>query len=235
MTRLVWKDILAARWLLMAGLPIYLVQLITVGWIEPLFLGATLLFTVFMAFGSILIEELQGTETLWCSLPVTRREIVLARYLTALIGSALGLAFSRGVAWLLQIAGPLPGGRQPADPGLAAYVILFLLLSLIAAFFLPFAFRHGAGKGSLMFAAFGMGGIILASALAQAALYLAGLSNPMLAPEAWTVAEGTSEASVVAWLDRWGPVLLACLAAVTAFALTISAGLSRQFYEARDL
>ena len=70
MLSLVWKDLLSARWFLVAALPVYAIQLTGLAAVPPVFVLITALFTAVMAYGSLGIEEVQGTEALWRSLPV---------------------------------------------------------------------------------------------------------------------------------------------------------------------
>ena len=76
---LVYKDLVAARWFLLAALPIYSLQLVTLDTSPPVALLFVLIFSALFAFGSIGVEETQGTEVTWCSLPVDRGTIVVAR------------------------------------------------------------------------------------------------------------------------------------------------------------
>lgn len=232
MTELVWKDIMVVRWFLVILIPFYAIQLAT--FVQtPLFFLVTASFTALLGFGSIAFEDRQNTESLWCSLPVTRREVVLARYLSTGLGIFLGLAVSWLVGRIIAQLADAEGGRDAATPpGLQAYVGLFILLGLFAAVFLPCYFRFGAGKGLLVFSAIGVGALIVIPVLLQLALLFAGYSNSLLDPELWaggTAGIGPEERERLA---HWAIGVTAVL--VTA-AVLLSAALSVRFYEKRDL
>ncbi len=235
MLRLVWKDAMAARTLLLVGLPLYLFQIATFAAFGPGFLLGAFAFTSLLAFGSIAMEELQGTEPLWCSLPLGRAQVVGARYLTAIAGSVLGLAISWSAGQAVTRLISLPNRGASPFVSLATHAVLLALLLFVAAFFLPFYFRFGAGRGLVWFSAWGVGVLVALSLAIQAALFLAGASNPLLDPAIWREGRISPDAGMIAWLDRsrsWLVVGWLCLAAVT---LAISAKVSQRIYEQRDL
>jgi len=236
MLDLVWKDVVAARWLLLAGLPIYALQLVGMATLPGVFLMMSLVVSGLLAFGSLALEEVQGTTALWASLPVRRADIVFARYLTVMLGAVLGLGLSLGVE---RVAASLRGGAAVAPStgeAVAAHAVLLLLLLLAAAVLLPLCFRLGTGSGVMAFAAVTVGALLVLSLGGQALLWLLGLSNPLLDPALYRDGPDAAQARAAAeWLRRRGPLLLGIAFAVTAAMLAISAGLSRRFYERRDL
>ena len=127
---LVWKDIVAARLVLAIALPMYLLQLWSMRTVIPAYLIVVTVFGGLFAFGSIVLEETQRTERLWLSLPVSRSEIVLARY----VSTSFGLALALVPAWLFARDFVLP---------LVAQLFVF---ALSASVFLPAYFRWGAGR-----------------------------------------------------------------------------------------
>ena len=235
MLRLVWKDIVAAKWILLAAVPLFAVQAATFAYFGPAFLLAAFLFAGLLAFGSIAMEEMQNTEILWNSLPLSRGDVVLGRYLSALVGilSGLGLSWTIGRTTVSLIPA-VAAGRTPFA-GLAAHAVLFVFLTLLAAFFLPFCFRYGAGPGSIRFAAAAVGTLLGVSLLLQAILFVKGYSSPIVDPEFWSQARPALQAKAAEWLERWGRQLLGVLVFFSLGALTFSALLSRRLYEMRDL
>ncbi|HXI03228.1 MAG TPA: ABC-2 transporter permease, partial [Candidatus Saccharimonadales bacterium] len=187
MLSLVLKDLVAGRRLLALILPLGVVQLATFAVVGPIFLLGALVFTSLLAFGSIALEELQGTETLWSSLPVTRGQIVLARYLTVLIGILTGLCLSWAAGQTVIRLGSGPAGA-PALVGLRAHAFLISLLLLAAALYLPLLFRFGASKGFLVFSALSVGLLLVLTVAGQGILLLKGYSNPLMDPETWKTA-----------------------------------------------
>jgi len=231
MRSLIWKDIVVAKWLLAAAIPVYVGQLMAMADAPPMFALLTLLGAVFFAVVSVGVEETQRTETLWNSLPVSRSLIVYARYLTTL----LGIGFALGASWIIGLA--MAGWFQP-DAGAAgplgprAYLTLACVLLLFAALFLPCYFRFGAGTGVQVFSALSLGLMILLS-VAGSLVVLANGGAEALAELRDPSPERIEE--MRRWLASSADALLAGLT-VTTLALTAwSATLSAQFYRSRDL
>jgi ABC-type transport system involved in multi-copper enzyme maturation permease subunit len=230
---LVWKDLVAARWFLALLILFYSLQLAIMSYQVPLFILMTLLCTALLGFGSIGMEDVQNTESLWCSLPVTRREVVLARYLSTCTGLVLGLALS----WLIgrlatRILVSASGRESAAQLGLEAYAVLLIVLFLLAALFLPCYFRFGAGKGLMVFSFIGVAALLGIPLLAQLFLMLAGYADRFLDLEVWRGSTGRIDAAARMRLAHWA---LGIAGGITALALLISAGLSILFYDKRDL
>jgi len=232
MTSLVWKDIVAARWFLIAALPLYAIQLATLGASPPALIVLTVLFTAVFAFGSIVLEEVQGTEILWCSLPLERREIVVARYLTVVLVTVAGL----GMSFVLGRAGPrfVPvtgDGESVVQLGPLAYALIFFVILGAAAVYLPCYFRLGAGRGLMLAGILALGLLVLASATGSLIVYLAG------GPEALQTARTPSSDEIArarAWLERWDGVLAVTVALVALLLAAASAVLSAGLYSRRD-
>jgi len=236
--RLVWKDVVAARWLLLAGLPIYAFNLAAMIGVRPVYVMISFLVSMMLAFGSLGIEEMQGTGTLWASLPVRRAEIVFARYLTVMLGALTGLGISLGVDRAMTAVSAVAGRGAGASLGASAgaHVVLLLLILLVAAVLLPLCFRLGAGNGVLAFGVVSVVAILVLSLGGQLALWLAGLSNPLLDPALYRGApEAEQTRAALDWLRRRGGIILGLSGLLTAVALVFSAALSRNVFEMRDL
>jgi len=211
MSNLIVKDLIAARWFLLAILVLYVVQLATLTIAPPAAMVVTLIFTSMLAFGSLGIEEAQGTETTWCSLPVDRSQIVLARYSTTLLAILLGL----GLSWAVS-AGSL---------GLAAQSSAFFMLTVAASLFLPCYFRLGIGRGMMVFAIVMLGILVLFAAVGALISFLA---NGSALPDADSVA------AVRAWLLPLVPFAAIALVTMALAMAAVSALLSVRWYSARD-
>lgn len=233
MIELVRKDLVVARWFLIFGIPLFALQLALTASLAPVFVIFTMVFTGLLGFGSIGLEDHQNTESLWCSLPVTRREVVLARYLS----TGLGLLFGLGLSWSIglaaaQLMGTGSNRDAAVSAGILAHATLFALLALLAAIFLPCYFRFGAGKGLVVFSAVAIGVLIVAPLLLHLTLLLAGYGNPLMDPQVWRRGAEKLRAEEGARLAQrvvGGLVVLASGAALA------SAGLSIRFFEKRDL
>lgn len=238
MLRLVWKDAVAARWILLAGLPVYAINLAPLAGIWPVYVTIGLVGSAILAFGSLAIEEIQGTGTLWASLPVRRRDIVFARYLTAVLGVVVGLTVSFGVERVAALVRAASGGASGTSLAVSATVhaVMLLVLLLVGAVLLPLCFRLGAGNGVLAFGAIAIGAILALALGGQLVLWLAGIANPLFDPALYRGTADTEHVrAAMEWLrSRWR-VLMGGSVLVTALALIASAGVSRNFFESRDL
>jgi ABC-type transport system involved in multi-copper enzyme maturation permease subunit len=214
MLSLIVKDLIAARWFLLVILVLYTAQLATMTISPPAAMVMTFIFTSMMAFGSLVIEETQGTEATWCSLPVDRHQIVLARYATTLLAITLGL----GISWAVS-AGTL---------GVMAQSSAFFTLTVTASLFFPCYFRLGVGRGVMVFAIVSLGIVVL---LAGVGALFSFMTEGSALPEA---PDKQQIAAAEVWLQGLAP-LLASVLIVTALAVAgVSAFLSVRWYSARD-
>jgi hypothetical protein len=156
MLKLCLKDCLASRWLwLLALLAFVLYAASPLGWISLAYmlLGGLLVLGCLLITAAI--EDKFKTETLVASLPVRRATIVAGRYLLAgLLTLVCGAAVFGALVPLSRLVGR--ESRMLMNPRLmlsvdgAAGYLLFVVL--LVAFFLPFYFGLGLGKGSAFFA-----------------------------------------------------------------------------------
>ena len=234
MHNLVLKDLEAAKWLLLLVMPIGLLQIAVFASYGPAFPIAALVFAGLLAFGSIAIEEVQRTEILWSSLPLTRGQIVAGRYLTVLIGILAGLGTSWAVARIVLVSGAAEAEVAPFV-GLKVHTLLFVVLILAAAVYLPLYFRFGAGRGLTIFSALAVAGLIALTLLVQLLLTLKGYPSPVVDPEAWKELGPEVQAKLEALIEPLAVLILGVLSGLSALALALSAYISRQLYESRDL
>jgi hypothetical protein len=247
MLNLIWKDIAAARRLLLFGIPLGIVQLAVFASVGAFILPAALFVAAVLASGSIALEESQRTETLWNSLPVSRAQVVFARYVTVLLGILLGL----GLAWAVgQVVGRLMAaaggvaGSPDTSMGITnpapfaspvAMVPLFIVLVVTAALYLPFYFRWGAGRGAVILSAVGAGALLTITLVVQWLLGESGYSSPMLQPGAWKTADPVAAAEFEARLREVIPWVLRASVAGSLVFFALSAVASWALYESRDL
>jgi ABC-type transport system involved in multi-copper enzyme maturation permease subunit len=231
MLSLVWKDVVAARRLLWLVLPLGAVQLAVMSFVPSMYVMAALTFAALLALGSIAIEQYQGTELLWNSLPVSRGQFVAARYLTTLVGIVAGL----GLSWALAQAVMRMASSAADGPAvllsLSAHAVLFGLLVFAVAVYLPLYFRFGAGRGALYFSAIAGAGLLITFLVTQQVLAAKDYPSPTADPEAWRALT----MSLMDWVaPRFGR-LLAGFVGAAALAMGVSLLVSRRVYEARDL
>lgn len=235
MINLVRKDLEAAKLLLLLVLPLGAVQLGFFASTGPIYFPFAFLFAGLLAVGSIPLEVSHQAETLWNSLPVSRGEIVVARYATAVLGILSGLAAGWGAGWAAtMLLSSLGSGRIPF-PGLPAHALLFSLLVLGVAFYLPFVFHWGAGRGTMRCVATWVGILLLLTIGVQVLLFLRGTSGLVFEPGSWQETAPRLRESLAAWLRPRLAALLSMLTAFSLAALVFSCLLSRRLYEKRDL
>ena len=235
MLSLIWKDIAAARRILLLVLPLGILQLAVFASVGAFILPAALFFSAVLASGSIALEEAQRTETLWNSLPVSRGQVVFARYLTVLLAILFGLGMACAVG---QVVGRLlaPGAADPAPfASPVALAPIFVVLTFTAALYLPFYFRWGAGRGAVILSAVGVGSLLIITLLVQWLLGENGYSSPMLQPGAWTEADPAARAEFEARLRVVIPWVLSASVAGSLVAFALSSVASWVLYETRDL
>ena len=130
---------------------------------------------------SFALDERFRTETLYASLPVTRRRVVRARYLLAgLLTAACGALIFGSLTLLSSLA--RTRGEDPSSSYLlsvegAAGFLLVLAPAILL--FLPLTFRYGFGRGILRFAAVAGAVLLAAGAFAGPTLARSGSSNPL--------------------------------------------------------
>lgn len=232
MRSLLWKDLVVGKWFWIAAVPIYFGQLVATSDLPPAFVLLTLAGAGFFAFVNIGLEEMQGTENLWSSLPVSRRQIVLARYGALLLGVLFGLGASMTIGQTVPSwAGE---GRAGAATllGLRGYSVLVFVVLMCGAGYLPCYFRFGAARGLQVFSALAVGGLLVASIIGSSILALAGWGDVVA-----NLGQPTPEqvALLERWVEQWGTMLAAMLVVLALGVTAFSAALSIQFYSARDI
>jgi ABC-type Na+ efflux pump permease subunit len=184
------------------------------------------------AFTALLltIEWKLDAERFVASLPVSRAEVVRARYLGALaaaiVAPALYAVYGRALSALAGARLPrVWRGRAAGWESWEGLLALFLVIALVSFAFLPLHFRLGFGKGSGAFAA---------CAVALAAPGLLWLARDTAA--ARTGPAEALRAGLVGLAETAGPGLTAATVLALVGGLgTLSLRLSVAFYEKRDL
>jgi hypothetical protein len=177
------------------------------------------------------IEWRFDAERFVASLPVSRADVVKARYAgavaAALVATPLYGLYGHALAAvgrdrLLRIW----SGHAPGWESWEGFLAFFLVVSLVSFAFLPLHFRLGLGRGS---AVFGASALTLALLGSLASRSVAGGGSGALPGEA--LRTGLGRLSLA-----WGPwVTIAAALAATAAAGALSCLLSVRSYERRDL
>lgn len=235
MVSLVWKDIVAARRILLLVIPLGVLQLAVFASAGPFIFPAALFFSAVLASGSIVLEEAQRTEAMWNSLPASRGQVVFARYLTVLLGIVTGV----GLSWAVRqgVGRLMPEQGMGSDPiaSTAALAAVFVVLVFTAALYLPFYFRWGAGRGAVILSAVGVGSLLVITLLVRWLLEANGCAGPTLQPDAWNAADPAVRAEFEARLAFAIPRVLGASMCGSLLAFAVSSVASWFLYEARDL
>ncbi len=151
MLKLCRKDVLITRVFWIPALFAYIV--ISTAFYERglifIFVNAVLTFS--MVFSILIIDDKYRVEPFFISLPLKRRKVVYARYLSSGFIVFLGLLFYFFTSFLLDSFIPIDiVDFMPliSPEGAAVFLIPVVLLTLI---FLPMYFRLGLGKALLFF------------------------------------------------------------------------------------
>jgi len=106
----------------------------------PVYVTLGGLFFMPLSLGPVLREEKFGALALGCSLPVSRRTVVAARYMFNLGAALAGVVIALGLGTLLPFSRVPIDRLWSADALLAAVTVVTLAMALL----LPFVVRFGA-------------------------------------------------------------------------------------------
>lgn len=109
------------------------------------------IFILALVIGSTLLDARSNSDLLYCSLPMSRRAIVVGRYLGALLLVVGGTIVCYVYGFLLNLVYPKAGsfsGISATIQGLLPFVSWTLL---VIVFYFPFYFRYGFPKGAFAF------------------------------------------------------------------------------------
>jgi len=158
MLKLCQKDVLITRVFWIPALFSYIV--ISTAFFEGglLFIFVNAVLTFSLVFSILIIDDKYRVEPFFISLPLKRRKVVYARYLSSGFIILLGLVLYFFTSFLLDLF--IPTDRVDFRPllspeGAAVFLIPAGLLTLV---FLPMYFRLGLGKALLFFPAVMMAG-----------------------------------------------------------------------------
>jgi hypothetical protein len=150
MLRLLVRDFRVVMWDLWLLAAIYALVCVSASRSAPAFFMAGVGLAAVLIVAVPALEWMFDADRFVCSLPVSRASLVLARYLSALAATAVGLA-----AWMASATLASRLGHADADlarwvsvDGGLAYAIVVIGLTAI---YLPCYFRYGLGKGAAVF------------------------------------------------------------------------------------
>lgn len=234
MLTLVRKDIAvvaAFGWLIvwLVG-PSYLVPAIAAARTGRVFLWVNVAFAAAAIVSVCLLDARSGADRFIHSLPVTRADVVRARYVTAIALAIIVLGIGAAAGVLRPLASASSGEAWPRwlapDIGLAYVIVMAIIISV----YLPCYFRWGYGAGTVVAAAV-LAGLAIAGDVAGGVVGTgeAGASLPADLPRGMIV-----RITVLA-AGRWGLLAVSTAGVVAAaLLLTASAALAARAYEDRQ-
>jgi len=120
-------------------------------------LGAITLLTVFAcAITSIipfLLDTTTGIETTFAGFPIERSEIVLARYLSAYLLNTYALLLIVVTIWVLNALVNPSDNAFEILLSIRGIIGIYVFLTFLLSFFLPYILKFGASKGSVYYMA----------------------------------------------------------------------------------
>jgi len=228
MLRLIQKDlrvIAAFGWLIVwLVAPSYLVPAIAAAGTGRVFLWVNVAFAAAALVSVCLLDARSGADRFIHSLPVTRADVVRARYVTAIVLAIIVLGIGAAVGVARALASASSGEAWPRwlapEIGLAYLVVMALLIAV----YLPCYFRWGYGAGTVV-AAVLLAGLVIAGDAAGRAM---GAAPPGLP-------RGLVVRLTVAGVERWG-LVVASMAGAAAGGLLVaaSAALAARGYRDRQ-
>lgn len=145
MLRFLYKDWVISRLFLAVLAPFYLLYGVVAHMSPGIFFTYHILIASLLSVGLLAIEDRYRTHDWICSLPVRRRDVVQARYGSALLVVALLFLIYLGYGGLLQLLLPRPQGWPPSS--LTMLTLYLPVPALTVSLLFPFYFRYGLGRG----------------------------------------------------------------------------------------
>lgn len=210
--------------------PSYLVPVMTASRAGGMIFWVNVAFATAALVSVCLLDARSGADRFIHSLPVTRADVVRARYGTAIVLAAvvLGIGAAVGMARAVATAPPAAGWPRwfSPDVGLAYLVVM----AVIIAVYLPCYFRWGYGRGTVVAAVLLAGLVIAGDVVGNEADSLS-----RVAPGEGGLPRGLVVRVVVAMADARGlaatsVITLACAAAM----LAVSAAAASRLYRRRE-
>jgi len=146
MFRLIVKDVKVVGFLWLPALAVYLLSISTYVQVNLVYLLVNVVIAFFLVFVVPIVEDIRRLEPFLCSLPVKRRQVVGARYLSAGLIVMASLIVMEAAAPLVSTVFEIEGARPDILLSPAGALSFLLPLILLLSLFLPLYFRLGLGK-----------------------------------------------------------------------------------------
>jgi len=150
MFALIRKDLIACRLFLIIGLAIYVLYAMAAFQQPLIFFIMNIGATILLVLMPIVVDDKFRIDTLVCYLPPSRRTVVMARYVNALIALLGGLGLQYGFGAILSVYFEKQGFWTLCAPQ-AVFAFCIVPVALVS-LYLPCFFRLGLGRGTFVFA-----------------------------------------------------------------------------------
>ncbi len=169
MLALIRKDFIAGRTILMIGSIVYLLFAVTAftsdrGALQ--YFIVNIVATIALAVAPLLLDDKYDIDELVLLLPTSRRTIVQARYLMALLAVLGGLGFLYGCGWILSLGVEANGFAALCSP--QALTVFCALPVVLVSLYLPCCYRFGLARGLFAFLVLMLSLSIILTGAAQA-------------------------------------------------------------------
>jgi len=144
MLRLIWKDLLVQKksWWTVAVLPMFML-IAFANQPEAALIAGPLAVAYVLVIMACVYDEKNKTDLLWCSLPISRKTIIGAKYLAALTFILLGILVVTVYGFIIKFFGiPLPIEVISLEDIFG----IIMATSLFVALFFPLYFKFGYAK-----------------------------------------------------------------------------------------
>ncbi|MBN2198370.1 MAG: ABC-2 transporter permease [Candidatus Aminicenantes bacterium] len=146
MFRLIVKDFKVAGIFWLPALILYLLSISTFVQVNLVYLLVNMVIAFILVLAVPIVEDTQRLEPFLCSLPLKRRQVVGARYLSAGMILLASLAIMETAAPLFSAVFEIEGARPGILLSPAGALSFLLPMIVFLSLFLPLYFRLGLGK-----------------------------------------------------------------------------------------
>jgi ABC-2 type transport system permease protein len=236
MIRLCRKDFIISRFYLLLILPFYLLQALAFSRLsEHGYYLVHLAAILGMMAVPLILEDMGKTDQTLCSVPLARATIVYARYLYSMMFIILGTLFCIAYAYCLSLLSGFAGIDWLPPFSVPASLLTFYMLFLLVMIHLPFYFRYGLLKGTMVHLFILLALLFAILAIQSVSGYLSGITSALVDPEYLRDRGGWMVQSLErAFRSHGSLVTYGFLSAIALVAAFISMGLSIHFYNERD-
>lgn len=176
-------------------------------------IGIVMVYGVIYASYPFAVGEQNGIDTLYCTLPVSRRHVVVGRYLYAMV---ISLCFGVASIVLSFLMSKILGFSFALLESLITAAATLAIFAVVLSLQLPLYFKLGYNKAKMV-------------------SYVPLMAFPMIVILVSKIGAGQAMSGVLAWASAHGVLLAAILAAFALACLAVSCSISIRVYSKRDL